>query len=130
MGSRRPFPSDVESFIAACFDSVEQVEILLLLSAERARSWTADEISEKLRSSHNSVNIRLTMLVAHGLVSRNGETFRYAANPYADALVQRLAETYSERRAAVIERIFSRHKDPMQSFADAFKLREDENPDG
>jgi len=52
--------------------------------------------------------------------------FRYAASDADDRLVQRLAEVYEERRPAVIDRIFSL-RDPMRSFANAFRLKEQEN---
>ncbi|MGH7662645.1 MAG: hypothetical protein ACRENA_17220 [Vulcanimicrobiaceae bacterium] len=113
----------MESFIAYCIDSVEQVEVLLLLSATRDRSWTMDDISAHLRSSVRSVGLRLGSLVAHGLIKRDGMAFRYDASHADDRLVQRLAEVYQERRPAVIDRIFSL-RDPMRTFADAFRLKE------
>ena len=123
MSSSRAFPSDVESFIAYCIDSVEQVEVLLLLSETRDRSWTIEDLSAYLRSSVRSVGLRLGSLVAHGLVRRDGMAFRYAASDADDLLVQRLAQVYQERKTAVIDRIFSL-RDPMRSFADAFRLKE------
>lgn len=126
MTNSRAFPSDVESFIAYCIDSVEQVEVLLLLSATRDRSWTMDEISAHLRSSVRSVGLRLGSLVAHGLVKRDGMAFQYAATEADDRLVQRLAQVYEERRTAVIDKIF-KLGDPMRSFANAFRLKDQKN---
>ncbi|HEY1729873.1 MAG TPA: helix-turn-helix domain-containing protein [Candidatus Baltobacteraceae bacterium] len=124
MPESQAFPSEIESFIAYCIDSVEQVEVLLLL-AHAERSWTIAELSEHLRSSRRSVGLRLVSLVAHGLVARDGVSFRYAASSDDDALVKRLGTVYEERRSAVIDRIFSAKRDPLQHFADAFRLRED-----
>jgi len=124
MRESHALPSDVESFISYCIDSVEQVDILLLLSSSRDREWTIDEVSEHLRSSPRSVGLRLGSLVAHGLAARNGMLFRYAASPSDDALVQRLAQVYVERRSAVINGIFSERPDPMRSFAEAFRFTE------
>jgi len=129
MNAQRGLPSDVDSFISACIDSVEQVEILLLLSATHERAWTIDELSEHLRSSTRSVGLRLASLEWHQLVRRDGSAFRYAASPSDDARVRRLAQLYDERRSAVIDRIFTVPRDPMQFFADAFRLKE-ENHDG
>ena len=119
----RAFPSDVESFIAYCIDSVEQVDVLLLLASQPGMEWTIDDLSRDLRSSRRSVALRLSSLVGHGLVARDGMSFRYAASPEDDALVKRLANVYEERRTAVIERIFKERPDPMRSFADAFRIR-------
>lgn len=127
MPEQRPLPSDVESFISYCIDSVEQVEILLLLSAERERHWTIDDLSKHLRSSRRSVGLRLSSLVAHGLVARSGMSFYYAAADHDDALVKRLAEVYTQRRNSVIRRIFMDRQDPMRTFADAFRIREDDD---
>ena len=124
MPEARAFPSDVESFIAYCIDSVEQIEILLLLMRSTGKPWTIEQISEQLRSSPRSVGLRLSSLVAHHLVAREGMSFQYAASAEDDALVKRLAVVYEERRTAVIHRIFGEQYDPMRSFADAFRLRE------
>ncbi len=128
MPSQQPFPSDVESFIASCIDSVEQIEILLLMRAHASRRWSAEEISRDLRSSSHSIRLRLQQLVAHGLASRDEHGYAYAASHHADKLVERLADAYRERRTAVIERIFSGRKEAMQSFADAFRIRDENEP--
>lgn len=122
MPEARSFPSDVESFISYCIDSVEQIEILLLLSATSDKTWTIEELSDHLRSSPQSVGLRLSSLVAHKLVARDGMSFRYAPSPADDELVKRLASVYQERRTSVIDYIFSKRSDPMRSFADAFRI--------
>jgi predicted transcriptional regulator len=121
----RAFPREVESFIAYCIDSVEQVEILLLLCKDPARRWTIDELSDHLRSSPRSVGLRLSSLVSHGLVARDGMSFHYAASPADDVLVKKLKTVYEERRTTVIDYIFTDRVDPMRSFADAFRIGED-----
>lgn len=129
MPRQQPFPSDLESFIARCIDSVEQVEILLLVREQPERRWTIDEISRHLRSTPHSVALRLAQLQDRGLVSRSGDdSFSYSARSHVDALVERLADAYRERRTSVIERIFSQ-RDAIQSFADAFRLRPDPDED-
>lgn len=124
MPDPRPFPREVERFISSCIDSVEQVEILLLLSSEPERQWTLDEIRQQLRSSRRSVALRLSSLVDHHLVARHNGDFQYAASPDDDALVKRLAAVYGERRTAVINRIFTEPRDAMRTFADAFRLKD------
>ncbi len=125
MAEHQRFPGEVAVFIASCIDSVEQVEILLALRANPARHWTPEQLSRDQHSSIHSVHLRLQHLVACGLVGKEGSSYFYAAPAGADRLVQRLAELYADRRSAVIERIFSDRKDPLQPFSDAFRLRED-----
>jgi len=127
MPESHAFPSDVESFIAYCIDSVEQVEILLLLSSAPEKHWTLDAISQHLRSSRRSVTLRVNSLIAHGLVAQDDASFHYAASSDDDVLVKRLAAVYEERRTAVIDRIFAEQHDPMRSFADAFRFKEGES---
>ena len=56
--------------------------------------------------------------------------FRFAPrNPATAALVQQLATDYADRRVSVIELIYAKPPDPIQSFADAFRLRK-ERPNG
>ncbi|HTU80889.1 MAG TPA: hypothetical protein VMF61_02105 [Candidatus Acidoferrales bacterium] len=77
----------------------------------------------------HSVHLRLGRLIDSGLVAGEGSSYVYAAPPEADELVRRLAELYADRRTAVIERIFSEPRDPLQSFADAFRLRKEVRDD-
>ena len=129
MTQQQRLPSEIVSFIASCIDSVEQVEILLMLRAERTRRWTAEELTRGQHSSIGSVHLRLQRLVAAGLVATEGASYVYAASSASDELVRRLADLYADRRTAVIERIFSDRKDPLQPFADAFRLREEAEGD-
>ena len=129
MPESHDFSDEVTAFLTSCIDSVEQVEILLLLRATSERSWTIDELSQHFRSSPYSIKLRLASLEANHLVSSDHVRVRYSAQPKDDVLVQRLANLYGERRPAVIERIFGRRSDPIQSFANAFRLRRD-NEDG
>ncbi|MGH7736742.1 MAG: hypothetical protein ACREMP_02555 [Candidatus Tyrphobacter sp.] len=105
---------------------MEQIEVLLLLRTDRDRLWTVDEISRELRSSSESIALRLAQLRQHALVTVEQSGVRYGASPDADASVERLAAAYRDRRPAVIAQIFSRRDDSMQSFADAFRLREED----
>ena len=123
MAEPQRLPREIESFIASCIDSVEQVEILLALRADALRRWTAEELSRSLHSSAQSVHLRLQRLVACGLVASEGALYVYGASRNTDDLVRRFLELYAHRRTAVIERIFSDSTDPMQSFADSFLLR-------
>lgn len=96
---------------------------MLLLGRTPERAWTIEELSDHLRSSARSVGLRLGSLVGHGLVAREGMSFRYAASPADDSLVKQLGAVYEERRSSVIDQIFT-DRDPMRSFADAFRIRE------
>jgi hypothetical protein len=109
-------------------DSVEQLEALLLLHRRPDRDWTAEEVSEELRTNAQSVATRLDGLRFSGLVGpgHGAGTHRYAprTRDLLDA-VDALAEEYSVRRVSVITFIIAKPSDRIRSFADAFRLRRD-----
>lgn len=124
--ARREFASEFRTFINKNINSVEQIEVLLILLANPERVWTIDEISAIMRSSRNSIRSRLESLTARKLAAAvEDQGYRYSASGRLHAMVEVLAEEYGERRFSVIELVFSR-PDAARSFADAFRLRESE----
>jgi predicted transcriptional regulator len=119
-------PDAVLSFVDRHIESLEHLEILLLLAAED-RSWTAAEIFQKIQSSQASVDQRLQTLVAAGLLAKDATgQFRFAPkDEEARKVVKDLAEAYKSRRVRIIEAIYTRKTDAVQTFADAFKFRKD-----
>ncbi|HEX3465915.1 MAG TPA: hypothetical protein VHS78_17845 [Candidatus Elarobacter sp.] len=103
-------------------DSVELLEVLLLLREDRARAWTAEQLSAELRSSPHSIARRLAHLQRRRLAAVESGSWRYAGAAKDDRLVRRLAELYRERPTTVIDFIFSPPSDTLQSFSDAFKV--------
>lgn len=127
--ARKGFSATFRNFVRRYIDSVEQVEVLLILRANAARAWSIDEISAILRSSPHSIGARLSHLAALGLAAGDpGEGYRYAASGTDDAAVEELEREYGERRFSVIEMIFTK-PDAARSFADAFRLRNEDDDD-
>lgn len=114
---------EIRTFIFERIDSVELLEILLLLWGKRDGSWTARAVSDQLRTNPESTSRKLENLVAMGLVTRveeSAETYRFDAGSQSnDELVAKLAEDYRIRPHKVLELIFSPTK-KARSFADAF----------
>jgi hypothetical protein len=119
--------AEVRRFIEERIDSAEQLEILLLLHREPDRRWSAQDVSQAVYTVPASATLRLESLVSGGLASSTGGAdpqYQYA--PSTDALreqVEQLGAAYRADRVAVIKTIFARPPDPLQSFADAFRLR-------
>jgi hypothetical protein len=125
--ARREFSSEFQTFINKHINSVEQIEVLLILHANPGRVWTVDEISAIMRSSPQSIRSRLEGLAAHKLSAAvPDEGYRYAAGGRLHAMVEVLAEEYGLRRFSVIELVFSK-PDAARTFADAFRLREEDD---
>lgn len=127
-------PEAVRRLIADHIDSVEQLEILLLLHQHPERSWTAESVARELRVSPLSAGDRLKDMGRASILSKvqgtEGE-YRYApeSQQLAEA-VAGLATAYAERRVTVINLIFSKPVDKIRTFADAFRLRRDDDDNG
>lgn len=118
-------PDDVAQLIESHIDSVEKLEVLLLLRGEQDRSWTSDDVSRELRRNPSSVSRGLKQLAERGLLQgslRDG--WRFApTDPALEQRVGRLAETYATRRVSVIQLIVANPMDSVTTFADAFRFR-------
>jgi predicted transcriptional regulator len=127
---------DIERFVREYIDSVEQLEILVLLRLHRDRAFTASELATEMRTSEGSASTRLRSLVGSGLVhqlaSPSGATsFQYSPkDPALDARVASVATAYVTRRYAVIDAIFAKPTDKIRLFGEAFRLRKNEDDDG
>jgi hypothetical protein len=127
-------PEEVRRLIAENIDSVEQLEILLLLFQHPDRSWNAETVARELRISPISAGERLEDLTYDGFVSRADGSeagYRYGPeSPELDAAVRGLATAYPTRRVTVINLIFSKPVDKIRTFADAFRLRKKGDDNG
>lgn len=124
---------EVKDFITAHINSVEQLEVLLLLRAHADQEWDPAALSRELRIDVNSAATRLADLHAHKLLTLREESdLLYQFNPDTSELrrlVDQLAEIYIERRVTVINLIYSKPLDNILIFAEAFRLKK-EKPDG
>jgi hypothetical protein len=122
-------PENVRRFIADNINSVEQLEILLLLRQSSSRDWDAETVSKELCSQPSAALMRMNDLLARGFLTGGeppGRRFRYApARQGLDQLVEQLAEAYHTMRVSVISLIYSQPSSQVQAFADAFRFRRD-----
>jgi hypothetical protein len=127
--AEEPLPENVRRFIVERINSVESLEVLLLLFAQPAVELSVAEVSRKLCTSIESAVARLRELqLAKLLVEAGTEPRKYRFNPAAPefALVGDLEKTYKQRRVSVISFIYTKPSDPLRAFLDAFRLRKDE----
>lgn len=120
-------PSNVVRFLLGSIRSVWELELLLLLRAQKARSWTTDELVRDLRASVLIVTDALGNLQKTGLVNKAAnEQYQYwPVTPDLDQLVSEVAIAYASAPAAVIEAILSAPSSSVRIFADAFKIKRD-----
>ena len=126
-------PSPIKAFLAEHIRSVVELEALLLLQRDPQRNWTAEELGKELRIDEQWAAMEIADLSQRGLVAcieGASTSCRYAPRtPEIEQAVQELARIYAERRVSVIQAIYAKPADPIQSFADAFRFRK-ERPNG
>jgi hypothetical protein len=118
-------PDDVRRFLLQCIDSVEQLEVLLLLHRYPDEARSPATVAQELYSNTESIARRMAGLDANGLlVSTGPSSYRYQPRtPALDSTVRLLADTYRERRVAVITVIASKPMEKVRAFSDAFRIR-------
>jgi hypothetical protein len=118
---------ELQRFIAKYIRSVEALEVLCLLHEDPTKTWRVPEVLHRIQSSANSVAGCLEEFRLAGLLTKDAEEhYRFA--PGEKDFVERvpmLAKTYRERRVSVIECIYAKPSDPIQDFANAFRLRKE-----
>lgn len=107
-----PISDAVREFLCDNINSVEQLEILLLLRDSQEKSWSAAEISRLLFTSEISVAARLRDLANKNLVEIQGEDhgtqFQYHfKDGMTDLTIWSLEHAYRRRKDAVIAIIFA-----------------------
>jgi hypothetical protein len=118
-------PKDVERFIATDIESVEQLEVLLLLRAAPDKHWTAHEVARALVSRVDSAADWLDRMARRDLLAQTGDgTYRYAPpTPDVAHTIDALAESFAKYRVTVVALIFSKPSERVRLFSDAFRLR-------
>jgi hypothetical protein len=121
-------PTDLRAFLYSCIDSVEQVEILVLLCRSR-RAWTAAGTAAHLSMTDAAARNHLETLSARGLLHIDvGAEISYAYAPRSAQLrvyAERLTESYTTSRTAIV-RFIATNPRRLKQFSDAFKLRDPE----
>jgi hypothetical protein len=118
---------DILRFVAASFPSVWALELLLALKRD-PRPWPREELVTTLRASDLVVSKALDGLVAAGIVSLEKGGARYLpVNADVAADVERAEELYRSRPNKVRRAIVAASASSAIAFADAFKLRRDDD---
>jgi len=116
---------EVQQLIGDCIDSVEAVEILLLLRRSEA-FWSTDAVATQLGMKPPIASAKLQALTDGRLlvVGSGSGAFRYAP-PTAETkqAVDLLATAYADQRIHVINAIYSANLEKLRAFSDAFRLK-------
>lgn len=118
-------PVEVRQFVAQHIQSLDQLEILLLVSALPDREWTADAVYKVVLSNPELVAERLESFVRAGLLKCSGDPPLYSYGPSSAEVgnhIAVLSALYKMSRHKVVELIY-RPRDPLKEFSDAFKFK-------
>jgi hypothetical protein len=128
----REISPELRRFIQSTINSVEQLEVLLFLMSNAEQGWTAQEVSDRTRLAVESVAAKMEELHrAELLATEPGEGLRYryapTSNAIADEVARSLNDAYKERKDTIIQLIFSRPLKNVRIFADAFRIKKEED---
>jgi hypothetical protein len=118
-------PGDLREFINRYFDSIAQLEALLLLRRSPLETWTDEAVAKRLYTSVQQVTEVLDRLCDDGFLTCDEHVYCYA--PVSNELrqqVDRLAELYNKQLIDVTNLIHSKSS-RIRQFAQAFKIRKD-----
>ena len=101
--------------------------MLLLLSENRNKVWSADAVDRKLNLTPTTAKAHLDELVSQGLLRLvDGPTEeRYRYHPSSDRLdktVGQLSNAYATQRVAVLTMIFANPGDKVRLFTETFRM--------
>jgi hypothetical protein len=126
-----PLPDDIRRFLDGNIETIDQLEVLRVLGEKPDREWTITSLAAAVQADPKLVAAHVAALQGRGLltvVTRDTESItRYGARtPDLQDLVGRLLQFYRERPVTMIKMVYERAKDPLRTFADAFRLRKEE----
>lgn len=114
---------DVDQYV----DSLDALEVVMLLFRERPRAWSADDVAKELRISLRVARRELDRMRARGVASEADGSYRFDESFVEKvAAVARIATAYGTRRIELINYVASQTLKRIQSIADAFKLKKDD----
>lgn len=122
-------PEDVRRFLREQVEGYEQLELLLLLQRTPGRTWTAEQLAAELRIPDTVADPALSDLARRKILLTEGEgrAQTFHCRPELKELMQRLAQTYDQKRLEVIQLMNAYSMERVRTaaaraFADAFVL--------
>ena len=103
-----------------------ELEALLLVRSSGAQEWDIALLARRLYVSEAEAGGVLKLLHRRGLMSRQGDAFRYAPTPdERRAEIDSLAAVYPQFLIPITNLIHGKPRASLRDFADAFRLREE-----
>jgi hypothetical protein len=116
-------PQHVRSLITSHIQTLEHLEVLMLLFQDADRWWSAQSVGEELGISSGAAGALLEDLSSRTLLdARVAETVVFRYRPVTDVLkssVDDLASLYAEKPSETIRLVSAIAADPIRGLADA-----------
>lgn len=126
MNGDSQLPDAVAHFVLKHFDSVAELEALLLMRSSGAQFWDTALLARRLYISEPEAAGVLKALHRRGLMAREDDTFRYEPTPNERrSEVDMLAAAYPKFLIPITNLIHGKPRASLRDFADAFRLRGD-----
>lgn len=119
-------PHEAQELVARHIHSVAQLELLLHLRQSAGKVVTPEAAGRDQKLGSDMAGDILADLEGRGFVRQRDGGYVYEPNAPLARQVDALADAYSVYRVTVINLIFSKPSEGVQSFADAFRLRRDD----
>jgi DNA-binding IclR family transcriptional regulator len=122
---------DIARSVELLVDSLEGLEVLIMLYRRADKAFTAAEVAAELGLREAAAARELDQLLVRRLVTKDaGASPRYrlvSTSAEGERLedVRRVAEAYGNRRIAVINHVASRTLTRIRSLADAFRFKKE-----
>jgi hypothetical protein len=120
-------PSELRAFLHTCIETIEQVELLMVLRGS-SRMRTARAAALELGMDVARARADLETLAARGLLAvRVGDEIEYLYRPKSKELARYcdlLAQHYVTSRAALMGYVATMSRLSIKRFADAFRFRD------
>lgn len=124
-------PDHIKKFVDQNIETIDQLEILRVLSEHRTQEWSVLHLSREVQAQPGVITNHLAALKSRGLltsIARGQETlWMYTAQtPELDKSVQDLLQCYQERPVTMIRMVYAKAADALKTFADAFRIRKED----
>lgn len=136
-----PFPEEIIKFLVEYIGSVDELEVLRVLGDSHSSGSTGRAVEDIARELHTQVEIiasRLTALRSRGLIQKRDHFYSLGAEVDPEEkgsssrgpsrqMVLKVLQLYRERPVSMIRFVYERCGGPLRTFADAFRIRKDDD---
>jgi hypothetical protein len=121
---------DVRELIRRRVTSMDHVEVLMRLYEAGGEALTSQQLERGARLGPQTVARCAAELVSARLVSHDpaSDSYRYAPPNVDRPTVEELASLYHQRPVTLVKLVYAQPPNPVKSFADAFRLRDESAP--